>query len=313
MIRGVVKKKKLILSPYKFKSSLLEEQSSFVSGAQENKKSLEQLHEEARQLHQEIAEARDAAAVTHNEFLTELEAKLRVVDELVAQAEVIKVGPQGDKGEKGDTPIAGVDFDIPKDGLNAKELDPQVIIEGVLALMPPPKEVKAPVVDHKKIATMAAKMIVVPTPKDPVVPSIEEITQNVVEWFKKNLTVDHIPGLKNEIASYRNQLAGKVYGKDTWARGGGDTVIAGSNITVTTNTNGQKVIASSASGLTIVAVSGTIDDSNTAFTSATQPTLLNINGSFYAKTGGNITWSYSGGNITLSSPVGTGGSIFGVT
>lgn len=277
MIRGVVKKKKLILSPYKFKSSLLEEQSSFVSGALENKKSLEQLHEEANQLHRDIIEARDSAATVHNEFLTELEAKLRLVDELIADAEIIKEGPQGERGDKGDTPIAGVDFEIPKDGLNAKEIDPQVIIKGVLALMPPPKEVKAPVVDHKKIATMAAKMIVIPTPKDPIVPSIEDITQNVIEWFKKNLTVEHIPGLKNEIASYRNQLAGKVYGKDTLIRGGGDRVKAGSNITVTDNSDGTRTIAAQA-GFTLLSPTGTVDGSNATFVFTRAPSIIVVDG-----------------------------------
>lgn len=65
--------------------------------------------------------------------------------------------------------------------------------------------------------------------------------------------------------------------------------------------------------ITIVAVSGTINDSNVTFTSATEPTVLVINGLVYQKTGGSITWSYLAGTITLSSPIGTGGSIFGLS
>lgn len=68
----------------------------------------------------------------------------------------------------------------------------------------------------------------------------------------------------------------------------------------------------SSGGFSVIAVSGTINDSNTSFSAATQPTLLNINGAFYQKTGGTITWTYAGTAITTSSPVGTGGSIFGV-
>lgn len=65
-------------------------------------------------------------------------------------------------------------------------------------------------------------------------------------------------------------------------------------------------------GFSVIAVIGTINDSNVTFTATSQPTLLNINGAFYQKTGGAITWTYSGGTITLSSAVGTGGNIYGI-
>lgn len=66
------------------------------------------------------------------------------------------------------------------------------------------------------------------------------------------------------------------------------------------------------SSLAIIAVTGTIDDSNTTFASATQPTILVINGGVYQKTGGSITWTWVATVITLSSPVGSGGAIFGL-
>ncbi len=53
-------------------------------------------------------------------------------------------------------------------------------------------------------------------------------------------------------------------------------------------------------------ISGTIDDSNTTFTSSVEPKYLVINGVWYKPTGGSITWSWSGGTITLSSPIGSG-------
>ncbi len=68
----------------------------------------------------------------------------------------------------------------------------------------------------------------------------------------------------------------------------------------------------SAGSITVITISGTINDANVSFTASTQPTLLNINGAFYYTSGGAITWSYTSGTITLSSPVGTGGSIFGI-
>lgn len=66
------------------------------------------------------------------------------------------------------------------------------------------------------------------------------------------------------------------------------------------------------SSLAEVSISGTVNDSNTAFTAAEEPTFLVINGKVYKQTGAEYTWSYSGGNITLNTPIGSGGTIFGI-
>lgn len=73
-----------------------------------------------------------------------------------------------------------------------------------------------------------------------------------------------------------------------------------------------RLLTSSTATLTIITISGTINDANVTFTAGSQPTLLFINGAAYQQTGGAITWTYVTGTITLSSPVGTGGSIFGI-
>lgn len=90
------------------------------------------------------------------------------------------------------------------------------------------------------------------------------------------------------------------------------SIKAGSGIRVTGE--GEVIISavSTGGGFAEVTITGTINDSNVTFTSATEPTYLVMNGAWYKQTGGAITWTYSGGTITLSSPVGTGGSIFGV-
>lgn len=90
--------------------------------------------------------------------------------------------------------------------------------------------------------------------------------------------------------------------------GGGDTVSAGSNITIT-DSNGTKIISASTS-LAVLTATGTINDSNTVFGFASAPTLIAVNGLLYRSSGDSITWSYVGGNATLSEPVGTGGSIY---
>lgn len=73
---------------------------------------------------------------------------------------------------------------------------------------------------------------------------------------------------------------------------------------------GESVGISSWGGGVKMSVSGTVDDSNVVFVVASEPMVLVINGGVYESTGGAITWTYSEGNLTLSSPVGTGGSIF---
>lgn len=70
--------------------------------------------------------------------------------------------------------------------------------------------------------------------------------------------------------------------------------------------------ATTPGSFTILTATGTIDDSNVTFTFTSEPSLVNVNGAFYKQTGGAITWTYGGGTVTLSSPVGTGGSIYGI-
>lgn len=122
----------------------------------------------------------------------------------------------------------------------------------------------------------------------------------------KKLKVKDIEGLEQTIKAFSNQLGrGYLHG------GGVPSLSAGSNITLTPKSDGGFTISSSGGGLTRVTITGTIDDSNVTFTSASEPDILVINGIWYESTGGAITWSYLAGTITLSVPVGTGGTIWG--
>ncbi len=105
---------------------------------------------------------------------------------------------------------------------------------------------------------------------------------------------------------------GTKYGMHEMMHGGGPTLVAGSNITLTSNTNGTTTIAASAGAFTILSATGTINDVNVTFTFVSLPSFLVINGTVYQQAGGSITWSYLAGTVTLSSAVGTGGSIFGL-
>lgn len=76
----------------------------------------------------------------------------------------------------------------------------------------------------------------------------------------------------------------------------------------TAKATSQSVYAIVGSGISWGTPTGTVDDSNTAFTVSTKPIFIIVNGSFYRE-GKGIYASYSGGTITLNSPVGTGGFI----
>jgi hypothetical protein len=87
--------------------------------------------------------------------------------------------------------------------------------------------------------------------------------------------------------------------------------VAGDNVTVDATDPANPIVASTG-GVAHITISGTINDSNTTFTALSEPLDLVINGATYAKTGGAITWTYTAGTIVLSSPIGTGGSIYGI-
>ncbi len=100
----------------------------------------------------------------------------------------------------------------------------------------------------------------------------------------------------------------------TGGGGGGtvDSVVAGVGISVDSTDPANPIVTNIGSGVSILTITGTINDSNVTFTATEDPTVLVINGALYQKTGGAYTWSYSLGTITLSLPVGTGGQIYGL-
>lgn len=68
----------------------------------------------------------------------------------------------------------------------------------------------------------------------------------------------------------------------------------------------------------ILTATGTIDDSNTAFTFASKPKIIVMNGIQYKDgdtTGGVTAWSWDIPTLTATmfAPVGTGNSIYGIT
>ncbi len=130
-----------------------------------------------------------------------------------------EAGPQGPKGDVGDTPVAGLDFPMPKDGIDGKDgkdANPLVVVEYI-----------------KKLPA------------------------------GKRLQIEHIDGLKQTIDAYGRQIT-----EPKW-RGGGDTVVAGTGITITRSfATGKSTI--SFSGGTVIE-NELVAGSGTTFTLANTP------------------------------------------
>ncbi len=169
------------------------------------------------------------------------------------------------------------------------------IVEALKPHIPKVKHGKDAVIDHELLARQLQPLIKIPKVKVP------EVTEEMILGAIKNkLKSEHIKDLDVIIDK-------KVR---PYMHGGGDTVDAGTNITITT-VNGKKVISSTGgASLSVLAVTGTVNDSNVSFTVASQPTLVAINGVLYRTTGDIITWTYLAGTLTLSQAVGTGGSVY---
>jgi hypothetical protein len=186
-----------------------------------------------------------------------------------------KDGAPGKDGKDGLTPVRGVHYWTPQDRAQIKQ--------ELQALIPKVRDG----IDGK----------------DAVID--ESAFESFLQWISEHkLRIEHIKGLDECLQVLSNQVGGYVHG-------GGDTVAAGTNVAVTSNTQGQKVISfTGVAGLSYETPTGTVDDSNIAFVVLHDPTFLIINGSQYF-VGTGIYQSYNSGTktITLSSPVGTGGFI----
>lgn len=130
------------------------------------------------------------------------------------------------------------------------------------------------------------------------------IAQALIAFKKEQFDINQIKGLDGRIKEIRNHVAlqGKVYGKDTWARGGGDTVEAGTNVTIQ-NVNGKKRISATA-GFTVLTATGAINGVNLIYTFTQVPTLIAADGVLLPATGagGTVFWTHVGTTVTMVNP-----------
>lgn len=209
----------------------------------------------------------------------------------------------------------------PLPGKNADKVDEEALAQRVLSMVkvPIPKDGVTPVIDTLEIAKAAAKFVKVKVPEikmpEVKIPEINhaDVADRVLELIhtgKKKLSTKHIgdftDGMEQTLRPIRSLMAG--------FRGGGDVVTAGSNITITTDTNGKKVITGSAgAGFTPLSATETPNGAITVFTFAAasaQPSFIISDGIWMEATGqdGTVNWTWSVGlkQSTMTIPPNSG-------
>lgn len=203
---------------------------------------------------------------------------------LVSSFEAIKQGPKGDRGNPG------------------KDVALHAVVQEVLSRIPAPKDGDTPIVDEKRIAKRVAKLVKLPEPPAPQEPNHELVIEKIVEMLqggKIKIHASHIEGLEQTIGPVRD-LARRAS-----IRGGGDTVAAGTNVTLTRLPSGQvQISTTSGSSSKTSDLSSQCTGSNKVFTIPAFTTILSLIGTdapiVYRPT---IDFVASGTTLTLQAGV----------
>lgn len=186
------------------------------------------------------------------------------------------VGPPGPRGLQGEQGVPGLD------GLDGKDGSPDT-----------PKQVrdKLEMLEGKERLDKSA------------IRGIEELEERVEKKTGNNYRLWGAKGFTLYINGQKKLLTAQTL-----------NIVPGVGVSVTYDfAHGRNDVTINASASTsVLEATGTIDDSNVDFTFTAEPAILVINGASYRSTGGPITWSYAGGTVTLSSPVGVSGDIYGL-
>lgn len=225
---------------------------------------LSQLSEELKKLRDEYTQL---LGEKENQFETLIGEKMNEIDVVLQKLSSIDF-----TGESGPMPVAGIDFPIPENGKDGVSPDKNEIVKEVLKNIRQPKDGETPIVDEEKIVKkVLAKIPKIEVPKAQKVDP-QDIIDKVFELLdngKKKLSTKHIGdftnGLEQTIAPIRSLAAG--------FRGGGDTVEAGTGVSITV-VNGKKVISS---GSTITFIDDeVVSGSGTSWTLANTPVVGSV-------------------------------------
>lgn len=243
-IRGYVPKKPKPPTPEEIFKSKLGEVDKNISKSSET---LAQKIQEVDEFVTEAKEAIDEKLLEVDQTISDVaKATNETLNNLVETAnevlENLKDGEKGEKGDPGETP------------------DPEVIAQDVLS------RVKLPVIDEEdlearilsKVPKIDEKRLLkrfldqIPDKKGSlkiIQEKIETDPMSVIDKIlellkegKLKLKTENIDGLDQTISAIYNQVGNRGY-----LHGGGDTVVAGTNITITSNANGTKTISATES------------------------------------------------------------------
>lgn len=212
-----------------------------------------------------------------------------------------EIRSQGLKGDRGEDGVNGKDAVLP----NIEEIVDRVSVK----VKPTPASLKI----IKESVELKDEEIV---PKLNKASNLGDLTlsiENIKDWPKK------WGDIKAEISRSKQGFHGGGFNNIASASAtvstGLDTLkFTGAGVASVTQTGRTVTVdISGGSSLSVLAATGTIDDSNTVFTFISAPTLVVVNGAAYASTstvGGTLAWTAVGTTVTLAFAVGTGGSIY---
>lgn len=170
-------------------------------------------------INENILSIKDSLASVIKAQEEEAKDKPRLVETIIAK---IPLPKDGVDGKNAPIPIKGKDYFTPK--------EVESIIGEVQGALKTPTNGKDAVIDEDKI--------------------VEKILEKMVK--EKRIKMDHVDGLNSAQQVLRNFIANGS------RHGGGDTIAAGANITLTRNSNGTTTIAAAASGGSWGSITGTL-------------------------------------------------------
>lgn len=183
-------------------------------------------------------------------------------------------------------------MDSVKDGKNADE---RRIVQDVLTQLPPPPLLEPEVIRDKL----------------EVLKGDGRLSKNAIQGIEE---LEKKIDLKS--SGIRGGARGVMLYVDGTKRGQAQMVnlVAGAGVALTYSyANGRNDITISASNtaVTVLTATGTIDDTNTAFTFVSKPAVIILNGATYRENKG---WTWNAGTLTatLSSPAGVGSDLYGI-
>lgn len=229
---------------------------------------------------------------------------------ILSQMQIMKgeKGDKGDRGEDGYTPVKGKDYFT---GTEVKQIADYIQsqvkngVDGADGANGKNGETPVRLIDYwtkedqeKMISDVLKKL---PKTKEGKPLDMKNIVSEVLKEIKMPDTAALVS--KGELTEFLRRGG---------FRGGGDTVEAGSGVSIT-SVNGVKRISAAGGSLSVLTTANTIDDSNLTFVFASEPTLVVINGQTWREgsvSGGVQIWSKVGSTVTLTNPVGVDGDIY---